>query len=143
MTTSYINPKEFDRQLTEKKLTLKDVAEILTLEINHAKDIFAGYKSIPEIEILKLHELMGFVYLDLITSEKTINENKPIKIVRPKKQSSNNNHSISKNPYLDIDEKASCEKCNFLINNPVNYCPNCGELLPQLIRDDKTILTDK
>ncbi|BAX82097.1 hypothetical protein [Labilibaculum antarcticum] len=143
MTTSYINPKEFDRQLTEKKLTLKDVAEILTLEINHAKDIFAGYKSIPEIEILKLHELMGFVYLDLITSEKTINENKPIKIVRPKKHSSNNNHSILKNTYLDIDEKASCEKCNFLINNPVNYCPNCGELLPQLIRDDKTIPNEK
>jgi hypothetical protein len=141
MTTSYLNPEEFDKQLADKKLNAEDLAEILNLEIKLAKNIFAGHKSIPQLELLKLHEIVGFSYLNLITSKKTPNENKPVKKVSPKKPRLENNQSnpILKNPYLDIDEKNSCEKCNFFIYNPVNFCPNCGELLPQLIRQDKTI----
>ena len=57
MTTSYINSEEFDKQLAKKKLKAEDIAEILNLEISLAKSVFAGYKSIGEFEILKLHEL--------------------------------------------------------------------------------------
>ncbi|MDM8160861.1 hypothetical protein QUH73_13640 [Labilibaculum sp. K2S] len=133
MTTSYINSEEFDKQLAEKKLNAENVAEILNLEISIAKSVFAGYKSIGEFEILKLHELAGFSYSKLITKEKTLNKNRPIK------KEPNKNDSNLKDTKLNIYRKINCEKCDFLIYNPVNFCPNCGELIPQIIKQDKAV----
>ena len=127
MKTSYINPEEFKKQLTENNLSLEAVAKILELEISIAKKIFSGYKSISNFRILKLHELVGFNYSSLITK----NQIKTITQVKPKETPLFN---IRKPMPSSECKKTVCEKCNFLIITPVNYCPYCGILLPESIR---------
>lgn len=132
MAIKYINPEEFNKQLNEKILSVEAVAELLEIEISIAKNIFSGYKSITNFEILQLHELAGFSYPDLIGKQKTPDPNRKIK--SNKTHDSNNNLTKLRDTYLNVYQKANCEGCNFLIFNPINFCPKCGVLLPQTIR---------
>ncbi|BAX82094.1 hypothetical protein [Labilibaculum antarcticum] len=86
MAFKYINPEEFNKQLIEKALSVEAVAELLEIEIGIAKNIFSGYKSITNFEILKLHELVGFSYPDLIGKQKLLDPNKQ-KEIKIKKNS--------------------------------------------------------
>lgn len=128
MEVSYINPDEFNKQLTETNLSLEAIAELLEIKISLAEKIFSGHKAISNFRILKLHELAGFNYSNLITKNQT---------TTPTKQKKTS--PLSKNkPILDSEvKKIICEKCDFLIDSPVNYCPNCGTLLPESIRKVK------
>lgn len=134
MAVSYINPEEFNKQLTEKKLSVETLAELLKIEISIAKDTFAGYKSISDFDTLKLHELAGFSYSHLLTKQKTRDVNIQVKPRRSRKS-----QTKLKETYINIYKKANCEECNFVIYNPVYFCPYCGELLPPTIRQDTTI----
>jgi len=135
MKLSYINPEEFSKQLAEKKQSVEAIAEILEIEISLAKNIFSGHKSISNFEILKLHELAGFSYPNLITKDQTkdINQVKPEKTQRLGKYIQIYDPEFNKT-HLPVYKKTLCEKCNLLIISPVNYCPYCGILLPHLIR---------
>lgn len=133
MRAIYINPKEFAKQLSEKKQSIKSVAEFLEIEISIANKLFAGHKSISNFQILKLTEIGGFSYPGLVTKNRThpldcVSENE----VNPSSQPA----IIRKSIKIDrnIQQKYICKNCDFFISDTVNYCPSCGKALPQFIR---------
>ncbi|BAX82098.1 hypothetical protein [Labilibaculum antarcticum] len=136
MRATYINPKEFDKQLSERKQSIKSVAELLGIEISIADKLLAGHKSISNLQILKLTEMGGYCYQGLVTINRTLpidcgSENE----VNPSSQPV----IIRKSIKIDrnIQQKYICKKCDFFISDTVNYCPSCGKALPKFIRKNK------
>lgn len=144
MTKYYIIPEVFEEAMKAKNLSFEQIFEKLRVSELRARSIFSGVKRIDEYSILVLTEIFEFDFHKII--EKTQDphysfknkweqnhkdEEKSLPIITEPDFTKDYKLKLAEKHYLT---QHKCTSCNHRILEALNYCPNCGNQLPEQVR---------
>ncbi|PXY02279.1 hypothetical protein DF185_06425 [Marinifilum breve] len=144
MTKYYIIPEAFEEAMKAKNLSSEQIFEKLKLKQSIFESIFSGVKRIDEYSILVLTEIFEFDFHKVIKKsqdphyifhkkQEQIQKNEEESISTPSQPDIIKEYKL-KEPEKHYPGKHKCTCCNYLIFEALNYCPNCGNQLPEEVR---------
>lgn len=144
MTKYYIIPEAFEEAMKAKNLSSEQIFEKLKLKQSIFESIFSGVKRIDEYSILVLTEIFEFDFHKIIEKSQDPHysfknkweqnhkdEDKSLPIITEPDITKEYKLKQAEKHYLT---QHKCTSCNHLILEALNYCPNCGNQLPEEVR---------